>query len=42
MVGVRRLSDEVMAFVLVFEENVHRLICAYASQSGVCLDFVMS
>ena len=33
MVGVRRVSDSVMTFV-VFEEDVMRLICGYAPQSG--------
>ena len=34
MVEIRRVSDRVMAVVLVFEEHVLRLICGYALQSG--------
>ena len=34
VVEVRRKSDRVMAMVLVFEEEVIRVICAYASQVG--------
>ena len=30
----RRKSDRVMATVLVFEEGVIRVICAYATQVG--------
>ena len=33
VVEVRRVSDRVMT-VVVFEENVQRLICGYAPQSG--------
>ena len=33
VVEVRRVSDRVMT-VVVFEEDVLRLICRYASQSG--------
>ena len=32
VVEVRRLSDCVMTVVVVFEEDVVRLICGYASQ----------
>ena len=35
---VRRVSDTVMAIVLVFEEDVLRLICEYAPQSGRSLE----
>ena len=31
---VRRVSDRVMTLVVVFEEDVRRLICGYAPQSG--------
>ena len=31
---VRRVSDRVMAVVLVFKEDVLRIICGYALQSG--------
>ena len=34
VVEVRRKSDRVMAMVLVFEEEVIEVICAYASQVG--------
>ena len=34
VVEVRRVSDRVMAVVLVFEEYVLRLISRYALQSG--------
>ena len=34
VVKVRRVRDGVMAFVLVFEEDVLRVICGYAKQSG--------
>ena len=33
VVDVSRVSDRVMAVVLVFEEDVLRLICGYAPQS---------
>ena len=33
-VEVRRVSDRVMTVVVVFEEDVLRLICGYAPQSG--------
>ena len=33
-VQVRRVIDRVMAVVLVFQEDVLRLICEYAPQSG--------
>ena len=46
MVEVRRVSDRVMAVVLVFEEDVLKLICWYAPQSGRRLEekrvFMMS
>ena len=32
------VSDRVMAFVLVFEEDVLRLICGYAPQNGISLE----
>ena len=34
MVEVRRVSDRVMTAVVVFEEDVLRLICGHALQSG--------
>ena len=34
VVEVRRKSDRIMAMMLVFEEEVMRVICAYASQVG--------
>ena len=37
MVDVRRVSDRVMT-VVVFEENVLKLICAYAPQSRRSLE----
>ena len=36
LVEVQRVSDRVMAVVLVFEEDVLRLICGYAAQTGRC------
>ena len=33
VVEIRRVSDRMMAIVLVYEENVLRLICGYAPQS---------
>ena len=33
VVEVRRVSDRVMTLVVVFEEDVLRLICGYAPQS---------
>ena len=33
-VGVRRISDRVMTIVVVFEEDMLRLICGYATQCG--------
>ena len=38
MVEVRRVSDRVMTDVVVFEEDVLRLICGYATQSGKRLE----
>ena len=38
MVDVRRLSDRVMTLVSVFAEDVVRLTCGYARQSGRCLE----
>ena len=34
VVDVQRKSDRVLAMVLVFEEEVIRVICAYAPQVG--------
>ena len=34
VVEVRMVSDRVMNVVVVFEEDVLRLICGYAPQSG--------
>ena len=34
VVGVRRVSGRVMTVAVVFEEDVLRLICGYAPQSG--------
>ena len=34
VVEVRRVSDRVKVVVLVFEEDVMRLICGFAPQSG--------
>ena len=34
MVEVRRVSDRVMSLVVVFGEDMLRLICGYAPQSG--------
>ena len=46
VVEVRRLSDRVMTVVVVFEQDVLRLICGYAPQSGRSLEenslFMMS
>ena len=45
MAGVRRVNDRVMA-VVVFWEDVLRLICGYAPLSGISLEekpfFIMS
>ena len=38
VVEVKRVSDRVMTLVVVFEENVLRLICGNAPQSGRCFD----
>ena len=38
MLEVGRVSDRVMTVVVVFEEDVLRLICGYAPQSGKSLD----
>ena len=38
MVEVRRVSDRMMTVVVVFEEDVLRLICGYAPQSGRSLE----
>ena len=38
MVEIRRVSNGVMAVVLVFEVDVLRLICGYAPQSGRSLE----
>ena len=38
MVDLRRVSDRVMAVVLIFKEDVLRLICGYALQSGRSLE----
>ena len=38
VVEVRRVSDRVMRVVVVFEEDVLRLICGYALQSGRSLE----
>ena len=37
VVDVRRVSDRVMTFV-VFEEDVLRMTCGHAPQSGRCLE----
>ena len=34
VVEVRRLSDRVMTVVIIFEEDVLKLICGYALLSG--------
>ena len=34
VVEVRKVSDRVMTFVVIFEDYVLRLICGYAPQSG--------
>ena len=34
MVEIRKVNDRVMAVVLVFEEDLLRLICVYAPQRG--------
>ena len=34
VIEVRRVIDRVMTVVIVFEEDVLRLICGYAPQSG--------
>ena len=36
-VEIRRVSERVMTLV-VFEEDVLRMICGYAPQSGRCLE----
>ena len=38
VVEVRRVSDIVMAVVVVFEEDVQRWICGYAPQRGRSLE----
>ena len=38
VVEVRRVSDRVMTLVIAFEEDVLRLICGYAPQSGRSLE----
>ena len=38
VVEISRSSDGVMTFVLVFEEDVPKLICGYALKSGRNLD----
>ena len=38
VVEVRRLRDRVMTLLVVFEEDVLRLICGYAPQSGRSLE----
>ena len=38
VVEVRRVSDRVMNVVVFFEEDVLRLICGYARQSGTSLE----
>ena len=38
VVDVRRVSDRVMTLAVVFEEDVLRLICGYAPQSGRCFE----
>ena len=38
VVEVRRVSDRVMAVVVIFEEDVLRLICGCAPQSGRSLE----
>ena len=46
VVKIRRVSVGVMAVMLVFEEDVLRLICGHAVQSGISLEekqsFIMS
>ena len=46
VVEVRRVSDRVKTVVVVFEEDVLRLICGYAPQCGRSLEenslFMMS
>ena len=42
VVEVRWVSDRVMAVVLVFEEDVLRLTCGYALQSGRSLEEKLS
>ena len=38
MASVRRVSDRVMTSVVVFEEDVLRLMCGHVPQSGRCLE----
>ena len=38
VVEVRKVSDRVMTFVVIFEDYVPRLICGFAPQSGRCLE----
>ena len=38
VVDVRRVSDRVMTVVVVYEEDMLRLICAYDLQSGRSLE----
>ena len=38
VVEVRRVSDRMMAVVLVFEKDALKLILVHASQSGGCLE----
>ena len=42
VVEVRRVSDRVMVIVLAFKDDVLRLNCEYAPQSGGSLDNKLS
>ena len=38
MMEVKRINDRVLTLIVVFEEDVLRLICGYAPQCGRCLE----
>ena len=38
VVEVRRVSDRVMILLVVYEQDVLRLVCGYAPQSGRSLE----
>ena len=38
IVEVRRVNDRMMSLAIVFEEEVLRVVCAYAPQSGKSIE----